>query len=118
MIAGLRTLYPAVANSSASIRPYNAVSCIANDATLHLRPELLRAEQHETEVATTFGNVEQHFANICVVPVGRCVLVEFIDEDDDVIDSEAASFEMFAQFRHNAGKDKVLRIFINAGDVR
>ena len=64
---------------------------------MHLRPELLGTEEHQTEVTPTLGDVEEHLADISVRPVAWCVLVELIDEDDEVFYTEVAALEMLAE---------------------
>ena len=42
---------------------------VADDAPMNLRPELLRAEEHEAEVAAALSDVEQHLANVGVLAI-------------------------------------------------
>ena len=90
---------------------------IADDAAMHLRAELLRAEQHEPEIAAALGEVEQHFPDVGVLPIARRVLVQLVDEHDDVLDAEVALLEMLAELRDDAREDQILRVFLERGDV-
>src|SRR3954465_1292286 len=69
-------------------------SRVANDAPMHLRPELLRAEQHQTEVAATLCDIEQHLPDVGVGTITRRVLVELIDEDYEMFDAEVPALEV------------------------
>ncbi len=39
---------------------------VSDNAPMYLRPELLGAEEHQTEIPSPLGDVEQHFANVSV----------------------------------------------------
>ena len=64
---------------------------------MDLRAELLRAEEHETEIPATFREVEQHLSHVGVLSIVRRVLVQLVDEHDDVIDAEVALLEVLAK---------------------
>ena len=86
-------------------------------AAMHLRAKLLRAEEHQPEVPTAFGDIEQHFADISIGSIVRGILVQLIDEDDDVIHAELPPLELFTQPGHHPGEDEVLCVFLHVGDI-
>ena len=90
---------------------------IADHPAMDLRAELFGAEEHQAEVAAALGDVEQHFLDVGVRPVARCVLVQLIHEHDDGIDAELATLELLAEFRYHAGEHEVLAERIDVGDV-
>ena len=90
---------------------------VPDHATVDLRPELFGAEEHQAEVATALGDVEQHLLDVGVRPIPRCVLVQLIHEDHHGIDAELASLELLAQPRDYTREDEVLAERIDVGDV-
>ena len=84
---------------------------------MHLRAELLGAEEHETKVTSPLGDIEQHFAHVRLRPVARRVLVELVHEDHDGVDAEIATLQVLAQFGDGACEDEVLAEGIHVGDV-
>ena len=70
---------------------------VADDPPLHLRAELLRGKEHETQIPAALRQIEQHLPNVGVGAVGRRVLVELVHEDHDVVDAQLAPLEIFAQ---------------------
>src|SRR5512147_1684430 len=84
---------------------------------MHLRPELLRAEQHEPEITSALGDIEEHLPDVRVLSIVRRVLVELIDEDDQVFHAEIAALEMLTQSRYDAREDQVLRVFFERSYV-
>ena len=92
-------------------------SRVPDDAAVHLRAELLRAEQHEPEIPAALREVEQHFANVGVLSVVRRILVQLVDEHDDVVDAEVALLEMFPKLGDDAREDQILRVLLEGRDV-
>src|SRR5882724_889743 len=90
---------------------------VADHPPMHLRPELLRAEQNEAEVAAALRDVEQHLPDVSIGPITRCVLVELVDEDDEVLDAQIPALKVLAELGHDASEDEVLSIFLEVGDV-
>ena len=90
---------------------------VPDDASVHLRAKLLRAEEHQAQVSPALGEVEKHLADVCVLSVTRCVLVELVHEHDDVLHTEVSLLEMLAQLRDDAREDQILRVFLERGDV-
>src|SRR6476661_9926037 len=84
---------------------------------MHLRAELLRAEEHEAEVAAALGDIEQHFPDVGVLAITRSVFVELVDKHDEMLDAEIPAFEVLAQLGHDASEDEILGIFFEVGDV-
>ena len=90
---------------------------IADDAAVDLRPKLLRAEQHEAEIPAAFREVEQHFADVGFLSIVRCIFVELVDKDDDVVDAEVALFQVLPEPRDDPREDQILRGIFQGGDV-
>ena len=84
---------------------------------MDLRPELLRTEQNEAEVAATLRNIEQHLPDVGVGSIARCVFVELVDEDDEMLDPQIPPLQMLAELGDDASEDEVLRIFLEVGDI-
>ena len=84
---------------------------------MDLRPELLCGEQHEPEVPPTLRYVEEHRPHVRVGAVARRILVQLVHEYDDVADPQRPLLEVFPQLRHHAGKNEILRIAFDVGDV-
>src|SRR4029079_11249079 len=79
--------------------------------------ELLRAEQHEAQVAAALGDVEQHFSDIGVGSVTGRVLVERVDEDDKMLDAKIPPLQVLPELGNDASEDEILRIFLQVRDV-
>ena len=60
---------------------------IADNASVDLRPELLCAEQDESQVAATFRYVEQHSADVRVRSIRLRVFVQLIHKDHEMTDA-------------------------------
>src|SRR4030081_1474047 len=84
---------------------------------MHLRAELLRAKQDETEVSATLGDVEQHLPDGGVTAIARRILVQLVDEHDEVLDAQIPPLQVLAQLGDDPGEDEVLRIFLEVGDI-
>ena len=84
---------------------------------MHLRAELLRAEEHQTQVPPSFSKVQKHLPDIGILSVTRRILVELVHEDDDVLHAEVSFLQMLAQLRNDAREDEILCIFLERCDV-
>src|SRR4030081_604542 len=84
---------------------------------MHLRAELLRAKQDETEVSATLGDVEQHLPDVGVASIAWRVLVQLVDEYNEVLDAQIPPLQVLAQLGDDPGEDEVLRIFLEVGDI-
>ena len=84
---------------------------------MHLRPELLRAEENEAEVTTALRDIEQHLSDVSIGSITRRILVELVDENDEVLDAEIPALQVLAKLGHDPSEDEVLRIFLEVGDV-
>src|SRR6266566_556393 len=92
-------------------------SRIADDSPVHLRAELLRAEQNEAEVAAALRDVEQHLPDVGVGTIPWRVLVELVDKNDEVLDAQVPPLQVLAELRDDASEDEVLRIFLEVCDI-
>ena len=86
-------------------------------AAVHLRPELLRRKEHEPEIAAALRDIEEHFPHIRVGPVGRGVLVEFVNKHNHMIHAERAFLEVLTELRDDARKNQVLRVLFEIRNV-
>src|SRR4051812_8725454 len=64
-------------------------AAIAEDLAIDFRAELLGPEEHDVEMATAGSDIDERVADAALTP-GRSVLVEFIDEDDQLVDAHLA----------------------------
>src|SRR5688572_21627967 len=85
---------------------------IAHHPPMHLRAELLRAEEDEPEVAAPLRDVEQHLPDVGIGSITGRVLVQLVDEDDEVLDAQIPSLQVLTELRDNASEDEILRIFL------
>ena len=90
---------------------------VTDDAAVNLRPELLGAEENQAQIAPSLRDIEQHFPDVSIWPIARRVLVELVDEHHEVFDAEVSSLQVLAQLGDDAGKDEILRIFLEVCDV-
>ena len=90
---------------------------LPDDSAVHLRPKLLRAEEHEAEISAALGEVEQHLSDVGVLSIVRRILVQLVDEHDDVVDAEIALLEVLAELGDDAREDQILRGLLEGGDV-
>ena len=64
---------------------------ISKDFMIYLRAELLSSEKHYIEVSTARSDVDQCISQI-VLRSRRRILVQFIHEDDHLVNAELALF--------------------------
>ena len=94
------------------MRPYSAVPELPTTRRCTCERNCCALNSTRPEIPAALGDVEQHLADVGLLPVARRVLVQLVDEHDDVLHAEVALLEVLAQLRDDAREDQILRVLL------
>ena len=91
-------------------------TAIAEDFAIDLRAELLRAEEHDVEVAASSGDIDQRIAK-ATLATGGSMFVQLVDKHDQFANAEFLVLSEFPDTLDDIADDQLLYVAAAPGDI-